>query len=188
MSPVSLVRAGQDHHRRRTVPSGTCGKHDSRGPDQLSAPVVARGLLVAGAMVVGALWIVLAGLAPGHHRGRPVAWALHRASRLLLRALGVDLSQGAGPRSGASLVVANDMSWLDVLVLSAAGPVLPVVERRGGPVATARFAGPPIGHDLHRSETAQRLPGEVEQIAAAMRRGHRVLVFPGRRRSARVGR
>ncbi len=186
MSPVSLA-AGQDHHRRQTVPSGTGGKHESRGSHQLNAQLVARALLVVGAIVVGALWIVLAGLAPGHHQGRPVVWALHRASRLLLRALGVDLLQGAGPRSGASLVVANDVSWLDVLVLLAAGPVLPVAD-----ADVARW--PLIGSLARRSGTifidrrrSMGLPDEVERITAAMRRGHRVLVFPaagGSRESA----
>jgi 1-acyl-sn-glycerol-3-phosphate acyltransferase len=140
--------------------------------------VLIRALLVAGAIAVGAMWIVLAGVAPGRHRGRPGVWALHRASRLLLRALGVGLSQRAGPRSGASLVVANDVFWLDVLVLLAAGPVLPVAEAE-----VARW--PLIGSLARRSGTifidrkrSRGLPDEVEQIAAAMRRGHRVLVFP----------
>jgi 1-acyl-sn-glycerol-3-phosphate acyltransferase len=187
LSPVTLFRPGEDHHRCRTVDSGTREQHDSRGPDQLSAPAVVRGLLVAGAMVVGALWIVLASLPPAHRRGRRGAWALHRASRLLLRALGIGLTQRAAPRSGASLVVANDVSWLDVLVLSAAGPVLPVVNAE-----VARW--PLLGSLARRSgaifidrKRPSGLRDEVQQIATAMRRGHRVLVFPaagGARESA----
>jgi len=140
--------------------------------------VIARLLLVAGAIVLGALWIVLASLAPGHLRCSRSAWSLRGASRLLLRALGVRLVQRAGPRSGPSLVVAHHLSWLDVLVLSASGPVLPV--------ANAEVAGWPLIGALARRSGAifldpTRLSGladEVEQIAAALRRGHRVLVFP----------
>jgi 1-acyl-sn-glycerol-3-phosphate acyltransferase len=134
--------------------------------------------LVAGAIALGALWIVLFSLAPGNHHRRRGPWALHRASRLLLRALGVRLVQRAGPRSGASLVVTNCVTWLDLLVLSAAGPVLPV--------ANAGVAGWPLIGSLARRSGAifidqnrlSGLPGEVKQIAEALRRGHRVLVFP----------
>jgi 1-acyl-sn-glycerol-3-phosphate acyltransferase len=75
-------------------------------------------------------------------------------------------------------VVANDVSWLDVLVLLAAGPVLPVAD-----ADVARW--PFIGSLARRSGTIfidrnrpSGLSNEVERIAAAMRRGHRVLVFP----------
>ncbi len=181
MSPAPVARAGPGHvgdHRRRFVDRGSSANRDSGGADQLSPAVIARLLLVAGAIVLGALWIVLASLAPGHLRCSRSARSLRGASRLLLRALGVRLVQRAGPRSGPSLVVAHHLSWLDVLVLSASGPVLPV--------ANAEVAGWPLIGALARRSGAifldpTRLSGladEVEQIAAALRRGHRVLVFP----------
>jgi len=135
-------------------------------------------LLVAGAAAGAALWILLATLVPGCHRGRRGAWALHRASRLLLRALRVRPTQQAGPRSGASLIVANDASWIDVLVLSATGPLVPVVgsDVAGWPLlgTLARRSGA-IFIDRHRPSG---LPHEVHQITRALRRGDRVLVFP----------
>ena len=181
MSPALLGGPDRDRlggNRRGTVRAGTRAEHESRGTQQLTLAVMSRLPLVVGAMVLGALLIVLASIAPGRLRGPSGAWALHRASRLLLRALGVRRAQRTGPRSGASLVVANDMSWLDVLVLSAAAPVLPV--------ANAEVAGwPLIGSLARRSGTIfinprqlSGLPGDVERIATAMRRGHRVMVFP----------
>src|SRR6478736_4874263 len=143
----------------------------TRSSDRFIPEGIARGLLVAGAATVGAMSILMTTLAPGHCRGRLGPWALHRASRLLLRSLGVRLVERARPRSGASLVVATDLSWLDVLVLCAAGPVLPV--------ADAEVAGWPLIGLLARRSGAifldptriTGLPGEVEQIAAALRRG-----------------
>ena len=149
MSPALLGGPDRERlggNRRGTVRAGTRAEHESRGTQQLTLAVMSRLPLVVGAMVLGALLIVLASIAPGRLRGPSGAWALHRASRLLLRALGVRRAQRTGPRSGASLVVANDMSWLDVLVLSAAAPVLPV--------ANAEVAGwPLIGSLARRSGT-----------------------------------
>ena len=47
-------------------------------------------------------------------------------------------SVGDRPRSGPSLVVANHGSWLDVLVLAAAGPIVPLVDR---PCPASRRSG-----------------------------------------------
>jgi 1-acyl-sn-glycerol-3-phosphate acyltransferase len=183
MTRILPCRAGQDQIggcRRRTRETGRFANIDGCGADdQRAVAAIPRLLLVVVAIGLGVLWIVLAGLAPGHLRRRQGAWALHRASRLLLRALGVRIAQRSGPRSGASLVVvANGMSWLDVLVVSAAGPVLPVAD-----VEVAEW--PLIGSLARRSgaifvdhKRLGGLPSEVEQIAAALRRGHRVLVFP----------
>ena len=175
-------RAGQDQidgSRPRTLPTAPFANNDGRGVRDLISPVaIPRLLLVGGAIGLGVLGISLVSHAPSHLRRRQGAWALHRASRLLLRALGVRLAQRTGPRSGASLVVANRVSWLDLLVLSAAGPVLPVANVEVG-------EWPLIGSLARRSGAIfidQKRPGglprEVEEITAALRRGHRVLVFP----------
>src|SRR6478752_3483813 len=150
----------------------------TRASDRFIPEVIARGLLVAGAATVGAMSILMTTLAPGHCRGRLGPWALHRASRLLLRSLGVRLNERAHPRSGASLVVATDLSWLDVLVLCATGPVLPVADAKIGRWPLIGPLASRSGAIFVNRRRLSGLPGEVEQIAAALRRGHRVLVFP----------
>jgi 1-acyl-sn-glycerol-3-phosphate acyltransferase len=75
-------------------------------------------------------------------------------------------------------VVANHVCWLDVLVLAAAGPVIPVLDdavlQRSvtGPVvrrAAALGLAPGVSRDLSAA---------VQRVTAALRGGHRVLVFP----------
>jgi 1-acyl-sn-glycerol-3-phosphate acyltransferase len=87
------------------------------------------------------------------------------------------VSQGI-MRSGPSLVVANRLCWLDVLVLAAAGPMVPLADsrvRRGSPIApiAARVGAVFVGVTSPR-----QLPGTIEQITATLRGGHRVLAFP----------
>jgi 1-acyl-sn-glycerol-3-phosphate acyltransferase len=96
----------------------------------------------------------------------------------MLRALGIRLSQRGGPRPGASLVVANHVSWLDILVLASAGSLLPV--------AKAEIAQWPIigvlarrsGALFIRRERLSELPAQVDRIELMLRQGHRVQVFP----------
>jgi len=137
-----------------------------------------RAALTAGALLlVGALILLITMRAgPGRtHRG---SWAVGRASRILLWALGVRLQQRGGPRPGASLVVANHVSWLDVLVLAAGGSMLPVAkaEIASWPLIgiLARRCGVLFIHRRRLSE----LPTQVDRIADELRRGHRVQVFP----------
>ena len=74
-------------------------------------------------------------------------------------------------------MVANRVCWLDVLVVAAAGPIVPLVDesvllRPVGRMAIrfgAIFFRPAVTRDL--SET-------VHQVTGTLRRGHRVLVFP----------
>jgi 1-acyl-sn-glycerol-3-phosphate acyltransferase len=81
-------------------------------------------------------------------------------------------------RDGAALVVANHVSWVDLLAIAATAPVVPVAKcevahwpligplaRRTGTVFVSRR----IGRDL---------PATVARIATTLRRGHRVLLFP----------
>jgi len=81
--------------------------------------------MATGALLLGGSGILLSTLRSGQRQTRHATRALTLASRLLLRALGIRLSQRGGPRPGASLIVANHISWLDVLVLASAGSMLP---------------------------------------------------------------
>ncbi|BCJ54383.1 hypothetical protein Asp14428_58580 [Actinoplanes sp. NBRC 14428] len=104
--------------------------------------------------------------------------ALRTVARALLAALGVKLVWcGPAPRPG-SLLVANHVSWLDVLGLLAVAPMTLVAKREVGawPAvgALARAAGV-IFVDRSRPK---RLPATVAEAAAALRAGRSVAVFP----------
>ena len=136
-----------------------------------------RGVLVALTLVTGSLVVRVLTALPGHGRARRGTLALQGFSRIMLRALGTRVQSSGGPRSGPSLVVANHVCWLDVLVLAAAGPVVPLVDesvrkRPIGPMASrfgALFFRPGVSRDLSAA---------VQQVGSALRGGHRVLVFP----------
>ncbi|MFJ1755912.1 lysophospholipid acyltransferase family protein [Kitasatospora sp. NPDC088134] len=145
--------------------------------------------------LVGCLLVLVAGIAavplvrvlrwlPGERLAR--GWA-----RLLLAALGVRVrpiaapgpgagakSGSGGGRDGGSLVVANHISWLDILLVAAVRPgrMLAKTEVRRWPVlGPVTSWGGTIFIDRDR---LRALPDTVEEIAAALRRGERVVVFP----------
>jgi 1-acyl-sn-glycerol-3-phosphate acyltransferase len=104
--------------------------------------------------------------------------ALRAVARSILQVLGVRLvRRGPAPRPG-SLLVANHVSWLDILVLLAVAPVRLVAKREVGTWpgigAMAAMAGAIF---LDRSRP-KALPGAVDEVAAALRAGHSVAVFP----------
>ena len=103
---------------------------------------------------------------------------IRRIARAVLRALGVSHEvRGRLPRR-AALVVANHISWLDALVLMGCLPVRPVAkcEVRDWPFigVLAATAGTLF---LERSRP-RALPLAVGQVAAALRGGATVAVFP----------
>ena len=104
--------------------------------------------------------------------------ALPRVARALLAALGIRLRwRGAAPRPG-TLLVANHVSWLDVVALLAVVPVRPVakceVRRWPGIGGLAGVTGA-IFVDRSRPKT---LPGTVREVSAALRDGWSVAAFP----------
>ncbi len=104
--------------------------------------------------------------------------ALRAVCRMLLSVLGVRLVvRGPAPRPG-SLLVANHVSWLDILVLVAVTPVRLVSKREvsswPGIGTMASLAGAIF---LDRSRP-KALPNTVAEVAAALRGGHSVAVFP----------
>lgn len=144
-----------------------------------SRPVAAgRMVLCLGTMLLAAL-IILAGAAgPAYGRTRRAGFAAQLGSRMLLRTLGIRIARTGAVRDGAALVVANHVSWVDILAVAATAPVVPVAKceiaqwpvigaaaRRAGTVFVSRR----IGRDL---------PATVARITTTLRRGHRVLLFP----------
>jgi 1-acyl-sn-glycerol-3-phosphate acyltransferase len=102
--------------------------------------------------------------------------------RLMLRAFGVRLVvQGAArfaPPGQGVLVVANHVSWLDILALNAVRPARMVAKhevRRWPLIGWMATAAGSIYLDRERLST---LPSTVAGIAAALRSGDTVAVFP----------
>jgi 1-acyl-sn-glycerol-3-phosphate acyltransferase len=133
--------------------------------------VAGRGFAVVAVIVAGAL---LLPLVPAPR----AAGAVRHFARALLAALGVRHTvRGRLPGRGA-FVVANHVSWLDVLVLYAHLPARLVAKTEVGswPVfgRLSRVAGT-VFIDRNRPRT---LPDTVAEVAAALRAGAVVAAFP----------
>ncbi|MEU4559671.1 lysophospholipid acyltransferase family protein [Actinoplanes sp. NPDC023936] len=150
-------------------PASGCGDGCRPGDASPSTPVTAA------LRVTGLIAVLLMGLLPAALlRGG----ALRALPRAILAVLGVRLVwRGPAPRPG-SLLVANHVSWLDVVALHAAVPVRLVAKHdvRQWPAigATAGRSGA-IFIDRNRPKS---LPQTVGEVAAALRAGRSVAVFP----------
>jgi len=113
-------------------------------------------------------------------RGPARARWLHGCCRAALRAVGVQLRVNGGPyNDGAGvLVVANHMSWIDVLAMAAVQPVrmLAKHEVRDWPVIGALAAR--TGALFVDRAGLRALPATVAATAQALRSGAAVGVFP----------
>ena len=101
-----------------------------------------------------------------------------RWSARVLRSLGIGLQIDGTPRSGATLVVANHVSWLDILAINAVQPVRFVskADVRGWPVLGWLIeCGGTLFIERERKRDALRV---VHQVAQALRNGDTVAVFP----------
>ncbi|MDG4769284.1 lysophospholipid acyltransferase family protein [Solwaraspora sp. WMMD792] len=129
---------------------------------------------VLGMLAAGLVLLVLLPLLT--RRLRPVAGRLW--ARGLLRTLGVRLRLVGRLPARAALLAANHVSWLDTLAILAVTPARLLAKReiRGWPVigALARVGGT-LFIDRDRPRT---LPGTVADVAAALRAGHQIAVFP----------
>ncbi|WP_229071357.1 1-acyl-sn-glycerol-3-phosphate acyltransferase [Actinoplanes sp. DH11] len=150
-------------------PASACG-NDCRPGDSARASTITVVMRVAGLLAV-----LLLGLLPAALLGGAALRVLPRA---ILAVLGVRLvRRGPAPRPG-SLLVANHVSWLDVVALHAMMPVRLVakhdVRQWPGIGATAGRSGA-IFIDRTRPKA---LPRTVDEVAAALRGGRSVAVFP----------
>ncbi|BCJ72535.1 1-acyl-sn-glycerol-3-phosphate acyltransferase [Catellatospora sp. IY07-71] len=109
-------------------------------------------------------------------------WRADLLARALLRALGIRLRVTGADLAPGALLVGNHVSWLDIVVMTAlSGP-----RARLRMVAKTEVAGwPVIGRIGRRQRTIfvdrarpRALPGTVAQVAAALREGYTVQVFP----------
>ncbi len=138
------------------------------------ARVLARVLAAAAVLVAATATLPVIPLLPAYRRSR----LMRLFARGILRALGVRHTlRGRTPRGGA-LVVANHVSWLDVLVLLAYVPARLLAKRevRSWPVigSIAAVAGT-VFIDRNRPRA---LPRTVGDVAGALRAGAVVAVFP----------
>ena len=101
-----------------------------------------------------------------------------RWSRRMLSALGVALQADGTPRPGATLFVANHISWLDILAINAVQPVRFVskADVRHWPLLGWLVAcGGTLFIERERKRDALRV---VHLVAEALKAGEKVAVFP----------
>ena len=143
----------------------------------VGAPLAAFRLIVAAFTVLAVILIAAAYPFLGASSRSRV---IRRWCQTLLWTFGVRIStdQAEPARSGPALVVANHISWLDVLVLGVVSP--------GRMVARADLRGwPVLGPIAARAGTIfvdrarlSRLPDTVAEVSSALRSGASVLAFP----------
>ncbi|MGC9668916.1 lysophospholipid acyltransferase family protein [Planosporangium sp. 12N6] len=160
------------------LPTSPCGSRclPAAGTVTRVGPVRATARLVAAAGVVA----MAAAALPLVALLRPAARVglLRLLARALLRAFGVR-HEVAGRLPGTrALLVANHVSWLDVPVLLAYAPVRLLAKRevRGWPVIGALAAA--AGTTFIDRRRPRELPAAVAEVAAALRAGAVVAVFP----------
>jgi len=150
-------------------PVSDCGSDclDTGGDLVASGRVLLRVLSIVGVLLGGLLLVPLLRRA-----------AVRATARALLAVLGISLVwRGPAPRPG-SLLVANHVSWLDIVALLAIHPVALVAKhdiRRWPAIGLlARLSG-----SVFLDRTRPRLlPGTVGEVAATLRAGRSIAVFP----------
>jgi 1-acyl-sn-glycerol-3-phosphate acyltransferase len=150
-------------------PVSGCGDQCRDGADPHAARGVAtlRMVTLAGVLLGGFLLVPLL-------RGT----ALRTLARTMLAVLGIKLvKQGPALRPG-SLLVANHVSWLDILVLLAVAPVRLVAKGEVGAwPGIGALAGLSGAIFIDRSRP-KALPSTVAEVTAALRAGRTVAAFP----------
>jgi 1-acyl-sn-glycerol-3-phosphate acyltransferase len=143
-------------------------------PVRVAARLVRLAAVLCAAVLVGAV------LAVPLLRGPARARWLRACCRAALRAVGVRLRVSGGPYSDGAgvLVVANHLSWIDVLAMAAVQPVrmLAKDEVRDWPVIGALAAR--TGALFVDRAGLRALPATVAATAQALRSGAVVGVFP----------
>ncbi|MBP1771838.1 MAG: phospholipid/glycerol acyltransferase [Holophagaceae bacterium] len=125
----------------------------------------------------GVLWPTFA-LLPRLAAGAEPQPGLHRWSKRLLPALGIELSVHGQPRTDIPLWVANHLSWVDPLVCMSLRPM--------GTIAKGEVAGYPlIGRWARKSgiqfvdrEDATSRAAALAAYTASLREGRPMLLFP----------
>lgn len=136
----------------------------------------AARLLISMAVATPPALLVMA--LPGYGRQKRRSAALGRLSRQLLGALDIRVTVTGTARTGPSLVVANHTSWLDLLLLTAAAPMVPVAKSEVAEWPLVGAVARRCGAVFLRRDSLRALPGSVDEVALRLRQGHRVQIFP----------
>lgn len=146
-------------------------------PPRTAAPVAAWRLVRATLHMLHGLWVIRSEFPRLDEVGRHarIRWW----SRGLLRVLGVELRAEGVPRPGASLLVSNHVSWLDIIALHSVVPQARFVSKadvKDWPVVGALVTGAGTLYiERERKRDALRV---VHQMAEVMGQGGTVAVFP----------
>ncbi|WP_405091045.1 1-acyl-sn-glycerol-3-phosphate acyltransferase [Micromonospora sp. NBC_01392] len=168
-----MTPLGEDLWRPTSGCGPRCLPH-ATAPDVSAPRRVGRLFGVLGMLVVGAGLAALLPLLPAADRRAALrAWA-----RTTLRALGVRLVVRGRPPRRRALLVANHVSWLDILAVLAVSPARMLAKRevRRWPVLGALAAA--AGTIFVDRSRPRALPVTVAGVADALRAGHPVVVFP----------
>ena len=138
----------------------------------------ARLLLAALVLAVAATAVLIGAAGPRYGRTRRAGVAAHWGARILLRVLGVRVRRHGTPWIGPALVVANHISWLDVLVVTAMTPVRPVAQCEVAHWPMIGVLARRVGAVSCSPGTCRELPDTIGRVTLALRRGHWVLIFP----------
>ncbi|GGT90119.1 lysophospholipid acyltransferase family protein [Streptomyces violascens] len=105
---------------------------------------------------------------------------LRTQARAVLDALGVRLEAGPAPseHTRGALLVANHISWLDVVALLAVEPVTVLAKREVGQWPVVGTLARRIGTRFIDRGAVRELPHTVDELTATLRSGRSVLVFP----------
>ncbi|MGW7596274.1 lysophospholipid acyltransferase family protein, partial [Streptomyces rubiginosohelvolus] len=142
--------------------------------DRVPATRVARRAAVFGRAVLGAL-------VSGRRIAEPET--LRARAATLLDSLGVRLEVAGGstlsaPGPTGTLIVANHISWLDILALLSIEPVVMLAKRE---IAGWPLIGPMVtraGTLYIDRDSLRELPATVREMAARLRDGQSVMAFP----------
>ncbi len=134
-----------------------------------------RWAATSAVLVLAVLVSLIVPFLPPRRRDRVV----RRFSRWLLAGLGVTLDHGSGlSAGGGTLVAANHISWLDVIALLAVEPVGMLAKRETREWPVVGSIADRIGTVYADRERIRTLPGTVADVAAALRTGRSMVVFP----------
>ncbi|MFE6666421.1 lysophospholipid acyltransferase family protein [Streptomyces sp. NPDC057697] len=157
----------------------TCAGHEGR----VRGRPAAAALLLAGCACVlagalGAPFLALLGAARRERLIRRWARGVVRAFGVRVRIVGTSGVPDKAPGSPGPLVVANHISWLDVPLVAAVlpGRMLAKSEIRRWPLLGPLAARG--GTLFVERDRLRALPATVRTVAAALRGGSRVVVFP----------
>lgn len=141
-----------------------------------------KAALVAGMFFYG--MFAVAAIMPFLHllAGRRAEWLFEpiRAGwcRTLCRILRVRLEVIGCPAPEARLLVANHISWLDILVLGASGPMLFVAKEEVSDWPVMGYLARRIGTLFVRRGDAEQTAATAERMAWQLRQGKRLTLFP----------